>query len=111
WLRVTTGEAAQIAAEAEQFREYLCSSAFGSMNESTFSRWAGYALALDVEDQWLAALDRDVDESLSSRPGWYQGDNFDEFYIRSSAFNRGLVRAAGIPYAHGSGGSGGGYGG
>lgn len=94
WLKFRTGEAAQIAADAGRFRNFLKQNA-GITHEGVFNKWAAYALALDVEEQWFSAFASGISDAVPARPSWYSGDSFEDFYVRSSTFEKNLLHKSG----------------
>lgn len=117
WVRDRSAEAIEVAAESERFRNYLLNRASGELTSRTFDQWAAYAVALDIEAEWLSALRRSVDAALAEKPAWFSGETFDDFYSHPYALERQIVTAEArtfvrrFPWSSGSGGRGSGSGG
>jgi uncharacterized membrane protein YgcG len=126
-IKAPTVEGRKLLDRIESFREYLKVQAVEAGDSNAFERYMAYALAFDMESEWLRKFNSSVFEGveLTYKPPWFEGKEFASFYRRPANFGTYLTSASIAGYVHsagsvaapgggggsGSGGGGGGGGG
>lgn len=89
-MQVPTPRGQRLLDELEGFRFHLrklsSESAINSeepeLRYATFEQYLDFALAFDLDSEWVRRIDAPTDEPY--RPDWYDGEHFADFYLRKS---------------------------
>ncbi|HEX6880904.1 MAG TPA: DUF2207 domain-containing protein [Terriglobales bacterium] len=104
-IKAPTVDGRKLLDEIEGFREYMKEQCADASEGNGLERYMGYALAFDMESEWLYRFHANVSEGVevAYKPHWFQGDDFGAFYLRPGTFGRYLTAASAVGSAHSAG--------